>query len=96
MWTKTEDVYVMKLVDFIARIPEHLDLHFYDFSMNFYAFSKFTGLNLRVHVVFAFRPLEVFKSQIGPSPVFSEQGQRAWPDSGEDAHRRRGEGGGKR
>ena len=56
MWTKTEDVYVMKLVDFIARIPEHLDLHFNDFSMNFYAFSKFTGLNLRVHVVFAFRP----------------------------------------
>ena len=48
----------MKLIDFIARIPEHLDLHFYDFSINFYTFSKFTGLNLRVHVVFAFRPLE--------------------------------------
>ena len=89
-------MHVTKLVYLIAQIPNHLDLHFYDFSMNFYTFSKFTGLNLRVHVVFAFRSLEVFKSQIGPSPVFSEQGQQAWLDSGEDARRRRGEGGGKR
>jgi len=28
MWTKTEDVYVMKLVDFIARIPEHFGFAF--------------------------------------------------------------------
>ena len=26
-----EDVHVMKLVYFVARIPKHLDLHFYDF-----------------------------------------------------------------
>ena len=33
--TKTEDVYVTKLVNLITRIPKHLDLHFSDFSMNF-------------------------------------------------------------
>jgi len=25
----------MKVVDLVARIPEHLDLHFSDFSTNF-------------------------------------------------------------
>ena len=58
MQTENKYVHLMKVVDLVERIPEHLDLHFYDFSMNFYTFSKFTGLNLRVHVVFAFRPLE--------------------------------------
>ena len=33
--TKTEDVYVIKLVDIVTRIPKHLDLYFFDFSMNF-------------------------------------------------------------
>ena len=32
--TETEDVHVIKLVDLVARIPKHLDLHFYDFSTN--------------------------------------------------------------
>ena len=31
----------MKLVDFVSRIPGQLSFHFYDFSMNFYTFSKF-------------------------------------------------------
>ena len=58
MWTETEDVHVIKLIYFVARIPKHFDLHFYDFSMNFYAFSKFTGLNFRIHVTFSLRPLK--------------------------------------
>ena len=48
----------MKLVEFVVRIPTHLDLHFYDFSMNFYTFSKITDLNFRVHVTFSLRPLK--------------------------------------
>ena len=35
-------MHVTKLVEFIARIPEHLDLQFSDFSTNFYTFLKFT------------------------------------------------------
>ena len=58
MQIKTEDVYVTKLVGLVTRIPKRLDLYFYDFSMNFYAFSKFTDLNSRVHVVFTLGPLE--------------------------------------
>ena len=34
----------IKLVDLVARIPKHLDLHFYDFSMNLYRIYKFAGL----------------------------------------------------
>jgi len=45
MWTKSEDVNVTKLVVLVARIPKHFDLHFYDFSTNFYAFSKFAVLS---------------------------------------------------
>ena len=44
MQTKTEDVDVTKLVELVARIPKHFSFHFYDFSTNFYAFSKFTVL----------------------------------------------------
>ena len=58
MQTYYEDVHVVKIVDIVARIPKHLDLYFYDFSMNFYAFSKFTGLNFRIHVTFSLRPLK--------------------------------------
>jgi len=35
MQTKTEDVYVTKLVGLVTRIPKHLDLYFSDFSTNF-------------------------------------------------------------
>ena len=62
MLTKTEDVYVTKLVGLVTRIPKHLYLYFSDFSTNFWAFSKFTDLNSRVHVVFTLGPLEVFES----------------------------------
>ena len=44
MQTKTEDVDVTKLVEHVSRIPKHFILHFFEFSTNFYAFSKFTVL----------------------------------------------------
>ena len=43
MYAESGDLHVTKLVDFIARIPEHLDLHFYDYSTILYLFYKFTG-----------------------------------------------------
>jgi hypothetical protein len=45
-------VHVIKLIDFIAKIPEQLDLNFLNFSTNFYAFLKFTGLKPRVFMCF--------------------------------------------
>jgi hypothetical protein len=44
MQTKPEDVDVTKPAEIVARIPKHFILYFYDFSTNFYAFSKFTVL----------------------------------------------------
>ena len=38
-------MHVTKLVDLVAKIPKHLDFHFYDVSTNFYTFSKFTNLS---------------------------------------------------
>ena len=37
------DLGVTKLVDFVIRIPDQLSLHFYDFSVIYYAFLKFTA-----------------------------------------------------
>ena len=42
-----------KLVDLVTRIPKHFDLYFSDFSMIFYVFLKFTGLNAIVHEHFS-------------------------------------------
>ena len=44
MWIESEDFHVKKIVEFIARIPEHLDLHFSYFSTMFYTFLKFTEI----------------------------------------------------
>ena len=68
----------MKVVDLVARIPKHLDLHFYDFSTNLYLFCKFAGLEKKKEkgFLFAQRPLEeVFFSRRGPWPAF-EAGER--------------------
>ena len=35
MQAKTEDVYVIKLVGIVTKIPKYLDLYFSDFSTNF-------------------------------------------------------------
>ena len=44
MWTESEDLHVTKLVYFIARIPEHLDLNFFYFYKILYTFYKFAVL----------------------------------------------------
>ena len=54
MQTKTNDVDVTKLVGLVTWIPKHFDLYFSNFSTNCYTFSKFTDLNLEVHVTFTF------------------------------------------
>ena len=35
MQVETEDVHVTKLVDFIAKIPEHFTLHFFQIFYDF-------------------------------------------------------------
>jgi len=45
-------LHVTKLVDFIARIPEHLASHFYDVFTNFYTFSKFAVLSYSTFCIF--------------------------------------------
>ena len=42
MRTDSEDLDVSKIVDFVAGIPERLDLQFFDFSTIYYTFLKFT------------------------------------------------------
>ena len=64
-------MHVKKVVDLVARIPEQLDLHFSDFSMNLYRIYKFAGLEnkKKKKELFAQRPLEeAFFSRIGPWP----------------------------
>jgi hypothetical protein len=39
----SEDLGVTKLVYISVMVPKHLSLHFYDFSVMFYAFLKFTA-----------------------------------------------------
>ena len=39
----SEDLRVTQLVDLSVMVPEHLSLHFYNFSVIFYAFLKFTA-----------------------------------------------------
>ena len=71
-------MHVKKVVDLVARIPKHLDLHFCDFCMNLYRIYKFAGLEnkKKKKELFAQRPLEdFFFSRIGPWPEF-EAGER--------------------
>ena len=68
----------MIVVDLVARIPKHLDLHFSDCSTNLYRIYKFAGLEnkKKKKELFAQRPLEdFFFSRIGPWPEF-EAGER--------------------
>ena len=46
-----------------------MSLYFYNFSTNFYAFSKFTDFDSIVHVTFTFYPLDLlFLLTRGPWP----------------------------
>ena len=56
----------------------------------------FTSSQLIIHVYFAIYPLELlFLFKGSPWPVVQNRGGDSWPDSGEEAHRRRGLGWGK-
>ena len=58
-------------------------------------FIYFTSMPLNVHVNFAVYPLESFiLLQGGPFPDLQSKGGGVWPDSGEEARRRRGASGG--
>src|SRR6185312_13128270 len=87
----------MKVVDLVARIPKHLDLHFSDFSMNLYRIYKFAGLENKKEKEFLFaqRPLEeAFFSRIGPWPGKQGRGGLVRPAPASYAGRRRGGWGG--
>ena len=66
-------MHVIKVVDLVARIPEHLDLHFPYFSTNFYKFLNFTGfLFLSSCNIFSLDPRNILISYTyAPGPVYS-------------------------
>ena len=95
MQTKTENVCVTKLVDFIPRILEQLDLQFYYFSTNFYTFLKFTdfeNLRLRYFCGLDLRTFRIHCNQVPGSPE-KETGRGIDRRSGLGTHRRRARGG---
>ena len=51
-------MYVRKVVDIFARIPEQLSLHFSDFSMIFKRIYKFTEKSIKPKTQIAKEPLE--------------------------------------
>ena len=82
----------MKVVDLVARIPKHLDLHFSEISTNLYQIYNFAGLEKEKEkgFLFAQRPLEeVFFSRRAPGRHL-KQGSGGRPDSGAWGGRRRG------
>ena len=75
MWMDSEDLHVTKLVDSIVRVPEHLSLHFNDFSMICYAFLNLLQYSEKL----ALSPLnEKEKLQPGPSSAFSTAAPCRW------------------
>ena len=52
-------MYVTKVVDIFARIPEQLSLHFSDFSTIFKRIYKFTGKIRKHKLRFAKEPLDL-------------------------------------
>jgi len=71
----------MKVVDLVARIPEHLDLHFYDFSTILYGIYKFAVFeNKRKRKrTFASRPLDFcfFSGEVLGGRDSTEEGRAA-------------------
>ena len=72
----------MKVVDLVARIPEHFDLHFSDFSTILYGIYKFAAFDSSVHVRFSLRPLDFcfFSGEVpGGSSEQSRERARRFP-----------------
>jgi len=70
----------MKVVDLVARIPEHLDLHFYDFSTILYGIYKFAVFeNKRKRKGnLASRPLNFYFFSARVPGRVKNRGARAW------------------
>jgi len=74
----------MKVVDLVARIPEHLDLHFSDFSTILYGIYKFAVFeNKRKRKGnLASRPLDFYFFSLEVLGGVGKQRRGGWPDSG--------------
>ena len=82
-------MHVTKLVYFVSRNPKHLSLHFYDFSMNCYEFSKFTA---KISCNFCHLPPESSFLITNRSLAGLGRGtEESRPDSGEEARRHEGQ-----
>ena len=82
----------MKVVDLVARIPEHLDLHFSDFSTILYGIYKFAVLKTKEkgQEILHLDPWTSISSQHGSLADGTVQGRFGRPFSGEVRPRRRG------
>ena len=58
MQTKTEDMYVTKLVGLVTRIPKHFDMYFFDFLRISRHFTSSLFLKTKRNYRLAPRPLE--------------------------------------
>ena len=86
MCTDSEGLHVTKLVDFIPRIQEHLDLYFFYFSTILYVFYKFTDLTQGVFLHFCAKALKRIES-FTDMPLEAGCGVGR-PESGETRRRR--------
>ena len=85
-------MHVIKVVEFVTRIPEKLDFYFYYFSTNFYAFSNFAALSSSVF--YRLVPGGFGSSQTRSLAGIQSRGGKGAPISGELTRCRRGLGGG--
>ena len=85
-------MHVIKVVEFVTRIPEKLDFYFYDFSTNFYAFSNFAALSSSVF--YRLVPGGFGSSQTRSLAGIQSRGGKGVPIFAELPRRRRGLGGG--
>ena len=83
MYTENKYVHVMKVVDHVARIPKHLDLHFSEISTNLYRIYKLAGLEKEKKDFYLRKgPWKKFSSR-GEAPGRRlKQGSGGRPDSG--------------
>ena len=103
-YLETEDQPVRKVVDLRTRNPTNFSLHFFDFSMIYYYFSKFQPMYYKgtlrstIHMSHRLRrkpPGLVPIAVLGPWSRKQGRGGACRPDSGEPPRQRRGPGWGK-
>ena len=69
----------MQKLKLCYKIRKHLSLHFYNFSTNFYTFSKFTGLNWIEFMSFYVLNLGIMFSLTNRSSARRERTERGSP-----------------